>query len=106
MAEEDTAGAALPNGTSNNDLGNGIAEDDERAEADQRKTYAEAVAAKEEGGERPTTTRQQPKKSARKSERPAPMKAEHPGRHTTKSISPLFAPTLPHVKITQPSFRF
>ena len=74
----------MPNGTAaSNGLENGLEPDDERAEADQRRTYAEAAAAKEEGeegGERPTTTRQQPKKSARRGERPAPMKAEHPGR--------------------------
>ena len=67
----------MQNGASSNGLENGIRDDDERAEADQRKTYAEAVAAKEE---RPITTRQQAKKSSRKGERPAPMKVEHPGR--------------------------
>ena len=70
----------MQNGASSNGLENGIRDDDERAEADQRKTYAEAVAAKEEEEEeeRPTTTRRQAKKSSRTGERPAPMKAEHP----------------------------
>ena len=81
----------MPNGTAaSNGLENGLEPDDERAEADQRRTYAEAAAAKEEGeegGERPTTTRQQPKKSARRGERPAPMKAEHPGRVSGTSTS-------------------
>ena len=68
----------MQNGTSSNGLENGIRDDDERAEADQKKTYAEAVTAKSEEEERPTTTRQQAKKSSRKGERTAPMKAEHP----------------------------